>query len=95
MDRGRKPKVFAFLVLLLAGVLLAKSILAQEGSPQTALNVETGVALVPFTQNLLDQFNSAKVNLDTAWTLLAAFLVCSWVWDLPCWNQVSAGPRTP
>ena len=75
MDRWRKLKVFAFLVLLLAGVLLAKSILAQEGSPQTTLNVETGVALVPFTQNLLDQFNSAKVNLDTAWTLIAAFLV--------------------
>ncbi len=75
MDRWRQLKVFAFLVLLLAGVLLAKAILAQEGSPQTALNVETGVALVPFTQNLLDQFNSAKVNLDTAWTLIAAFLV--------------------
>ncbi len=43
-------------------------------APATA-KVDPGKAPVPFTQELLDQLGSSKVAMDTAWTLLTAFLV--------------------
>ncbi len=75
MDHKGKGKALLFLGLLLAGVLFVQPTLAQEASLQVAAKVEQGKNLVPFTQDLMDQLGSAKVALDTTWTLLGAFLV--------------------
>ncbi|MFQ5902970.1 MAG: ammonia permease, partial [Candidatus Binatia bacterium] len=84
MDSGKKLRVFISLVTLLGLVLLTSLSFAQETGLQVApapteqaaaTNVEPGKVPVAFTQELLDQIGSAKVSLDTAWTLVAAFLV--------------------
>jgi Amt family ammonium transporter len=67
MERGKKLWVFISLTMLLTLVSLTSLSAAQETPP--------GKTLIPFTQELLDQFSGAKIALDTAWTLIAAFLV--------------------
>ena len=75
MDNRWKLEFFAFLVMLVGGILLADLYLAQESLAQAPATMEPGKASVPFTQELLDQLGSAKVAMDTVWTLVAAFLV--------------------
>ncbi len=67
MERGKKLWGFIFLITVLTLVSLVSLSAAQETPP--------GKTLIPFTKELLDQFSGAKIALDTAWTLIAAFLV--------------------
>ena len=75
MDNRRKLEVFVFLFVLIGGILLLDLSLAQESLAQAAAKADPGKAPVVFTQELLDQLGSAKIAMDTAWTLVAAFLV--------------------
>lgn len=91
MDSKKKLRVLMSLVMLLGFVLLMSLSFAQEGPPpsgpsataqaaptpagQPAPKEDPGKAPVPFTQGLLDQLGSAKVAMDTVWTLMTAFLV--------------------
>jgi Tfp pilus assembly protein PilN len=82
MDNRRKLEFFAFLVMIVGGILLADLYLAQEGLAQAPSKVEPAKATVPFTQELLDQLGSAKVAMDTVWTLvgaISAHLICG-IW---------------
>lgn len=75
MDNRRKLEVLVFLFVLIGGILLLDLSLAQESLAQAAAKADPGKAPVVFTQELLDQLGSAKIAMDTAWTLVAAFLV--------------------
>ncbi len=62
-------------LLMLVGILSLVSVsLAQEAQAVPA-QAEAAKIPVPFTQDLLDQLGSAKVAMDTVWTLLAGVLV--------------------
>ena len=75
MRNGKKLKAFLGLLALAGGFLLVDLFLMQESLAQVAAKAEPGKAPVIFTQELLDQLGSAKIAMDTAWTLVAAFLV--------------------
>lgn len=75
MHNRRKLEVLVFLFVLVGGILLLDLSLAQESLAQAAAKADPGKAPVVFTQELLDQLGNAKIAMDTAWTLVAAFLV--------------------
>ena len=83
MDNVKKMKAFTSLAMFLAFLLLASLSFAQEAQPpsappateQVAAKPDPAKAPVPFTQELLDKLGSAKVAMDTVWTLVTAFLV--------------------
>ncbi len=84
MDNGKKLRLFGPLAMLVGLVLFTSLSFAQETAPQAAAapveqavptKVEAGEVPVVFTQDLLDQLGNTRVALDTAWTLVAAFLV--------------------
>jgi Amt family ammonium transporter len=83
VEKHRKVLALFIVVFWILTVIVITSALAEQ-APQPpavapaappAAKVEPGKALVPFTQELLDQVGGAKVAIDTAWTLLTAFLV--------------------
>ena len=67
MDEGKRLRIFISVVALLALASVTSLSFAQEAAP--------GKASIPFTQELFQQISGAKIALDTAWTLVAAFLV--------------------
>lgn len=81
MDSGKKLCLILSLVTHLAWLSMVSVSSAQEGSVQTSPpeqavpKPDAGKARVAFTQELADQLGSAKVAMDTIWTLVTAFLV--------------------
>ncbi len=74
MIRKKHLMVFTTLLMLVGILSLASVSFAQEAQAVPA-QAEAAKIPVPFTQDLLDQLGSAKVAMDTVWTLLAGVLV--------------------
>lgn len=83
MSAAKNLKLCLSLTVVLGVICLMGTAFAQESLPagaspsveQAVTKIEPGKAVVPFTQELLDQLGGAKVALDTVWTLLAGMLV--------------------
>jgi len=86
VDKHRKLWTLFVVSFWILTVIVSAPALAEQasqppaGAPAapaapSAPKMEPGKAPVLFTQELLDQLGSAKVAMDTTWTLLTAFLV--------------------